>query len=77
MAIDRRALPTASARSLPLFTCGRTPGPVSNIIDTCPAMRSVIAGGPPLYGTWTRSMPAADLNISIVRWFVRPLPPEA
>ena len=38
---------TASARSLPLRTCGSAPTVVSNISDTWPAIRSVSAGGPP------------------------------
>ena len=50
---------------------------VSNMTDTCPAIRSVRAGGPPLYGMCTRCKPVADLNISMIRWLVRPLPPEA
>ena len=44
----RLARDTASARSLPFFTCGRAPMMVSNISDTWPAIRSVNAGGPPL-----------------------------
>jgi hypothetical protein len=77
MATERCRLPTAMALRRPAFTCGRAPGPVSNITDTSPAISAVRAGGPPLKGTCTMSIPARLLNISIARWLVTPLPPEA
>jgi hypothetical protein len=44
-----RVLPiTASARSLPAFTCGSTVGIVAKIIVIWPPSRSVIAGALPL-----------------------------
>ena len=39
-------------------------------------MRSLSAGAPPLYGTCTASMPAADLKSSTERCGVLPTPPE-
>src|SRR5437762_1517924 len=37
----------------------------------------MIAGGEPLYGTWTTSIPAIDFNSSQPRWFGVPLPADA
>jgi hypothetical protein len=47
------------------------------MIATCPVMTSPCAAGLPLYGMWFNWIPAVDLNISIVRWLVEPLPSEA
>src|SRR5688572_18222617 len=44
----RARLVTASAWIFPERTCGRSGGTLSNIIGICPAMRSAIAGAPPL-----------------------------
>src|SRR5688572_10607384 len=44
----RARLVTASAWILPARTCGRSGGTLSNIIGICPAIRSAIAGAPPL-----------------------------
>src|SRR5688500_12131079 len=44
---------------------------------TLPATRSVIAGAAPLYGMCVMLMPAADLNISIVRCEALPTATEA
>jgi len=43
---------------------------------TCPAKRSLTAGGPLLYGTCTTSMSASDLNSSPDRCGVLPTPPD-
>ena len=50
---------------------------VSNITCTRPAMRSICAGPPPLYGTCVICTPVTDLNTSPAMWGVVPLPPEA
>ena len=41
---------------------------LSNIGWTRPAMRSLIAGAPPLYGTWTICVPVMNLNNSPPTW---------
>ncbi len=50
---------------------------LSNIMFTCPPIRSVIAGPLPLYGTCVMSRPSICLNISQDMWIVEPLPLEA
>jgi hypothetical protein len=47
--------------------------------ETCtsPAINAASAGAPPLYGTWTISIPAMLLNNSPERWFALPMPDEA
>ena len=44
----RSLLVTASARSLPLFTCGSDSGKFDTMRSICPPMRSVSDGVPPL-----------------------------
>ena len=68
---------TASARSLPAFTCGSTAATLANIMSTSPASSAVVAGAPPLYGTWTTFTPAMTLNISPAMWKPLPLLAEA
>src|SRR5258705_39601 len=43
----RSLVVTASARTLPAFTCGRIEGMLSKITSTRPGMRSLIASAPP------------------------------
>ena len=52
----RFALLMASARRRPEFTYGSTDSVLANIIETCPAIRSVTAGGVPLYGICAMSI---------------------
>ena len=66
-----------SPRSRPDFTCGSTAGIASNMTGICPENSSACAAGLPLYGMWFNRMPAAERNISMVRWLVEPLPSEA
>ena len=42
---------TASARMRPAFTCDNAACGVANTSEICPAISSVSAGAPPLYGT--------------------------
>ncbi len=44
----RATLAIASARSLPLLTCGNDSGKFENTTSSWPPIRSVIAGAPPL-----------------------------
>ncbi|MCY1371511.1 hypothetical protein D9M69_586610 [compost metagenome] len=76
MAGERCGEVTASARSVPAFTCGSTPGIVVNMKSIWPPIRSVIAGPPPLYGTCVNCSLAALLNISPARWPGVPAPAE-
>src|SRR3954454_13331225 len=64
---DLAELVTASARSLPDFTCGRTGIMLSNANGIWPPMRSTIAGPLPLYGICAMSTLVMNLNISAVR----------
>ena len=73
---ERLAVVTASALILPALTCGTAVGGEENISCVWPAIRSIIAGAPPLYGTWTMSIPAMLLNNSPDRWPALPLPDE-
>jgi DNA-binding transcriptional LysR family regulator len=52
-------------------------GIVSNITWTWPPSRSISAGAPPRYGTWSMSMPAIILNSSPSTWSELPLPLDA
>ena len=74
---ERFALVTASALSLPLFTCGIADSIVSNISAAWPPMTSVSAGALPLYGTWFILTPAMELKSSAERCVDWPLPEEA
>src|SRR5262249_32127159 len=70
----RCSLHTATALSLPAFTCGSVTPRLSNMRSISPASSAAIAGADPLYGTCVILNPAADLNISAVRCEVVPLP---
>ena len=74
---SRVAVVTASARSLPAFTCGEALTTLSIMIGTWPAITSISAGPLPLYGTCSMSMPAARLKSSMPRWDGEPLPIDA
>src|SRR5262249_25149224 len=50
---DRAAVVTAKARSFPVLTYSIDSGAPPNTTCTCPPSRSVSAGAPPRYGTWT------------------------
>jgi hypothetical protein len=56
--LDRSALVTASARSLPPVTSGVAAPMLPTTTCTWPAIRSVSAADSPLYGMCVRSMPA-------------------
>ena len=56
-----------SARSLPDFTCGVAVVAEANTDGICPPSRSLIAGPPPLYGTWTRLACAVSRKSSPAR----------
>ncbi|MNN54619.1 hypothetical protein D3C81_1694420 [compost metagenome] len=70
-------LVTASGRSLPALMCWRLEATLAKNSGTCPAMTSVIAGPPPLYGTWSRSTLARCSNSTPDRCCAEPLPDEA
>src|SRR5205814_9880135 len=73
-AAERLSDVTASARILPDFTAP-TEGPSDeNSIGTCPPIRSVIAGPPPLYGTCSSTAPVTFLKYSPERWCGPPTP---
>ena len=61
---ERLAPLTASARTLPERACGAIEFRLSQITCTCPAIRSLIAIAPPLYGTCTISVPVIYLKSS-------------
>src|SRR3990167_2344750 len=70
------AATTRAVRRLSLMN-GRAEGRLSKISGTWPATASLSAGPEPRYGTWTTSVWVASLNISIIRWWMLPLPGEA
>ena len=74
---ERAELVTASAFSRPACTCGSTVGMVANSSEVWPAIKSVMAGTLPLYGTCTMSTFAIDLNSSPDRWPAVPWPADA
>ncbi|MNX72533.1 hypothetical protein D3C86_1038900 [compost metagenome] len=47
-ALERSDPPTATARSLPFFTCCHAEPMLANITGTWPDMTSIMAGPPPL-----------------------------
>ena len=55
-------LVTASAFSLPDLMWGSSTGTSNTPICTCPPSRSFTAGAAPLYGMWTRLMPALRIH---------------
>ena len=76
MAGERLAVEIASARSLPLFTCGSAVGSGSKIICTCPASNAGMDCPLPLNGTCTRLMPVMNFSNSIARWLELPEPDD-
>ena len=72
----RWRLVTASAVTLPAFTCGSRPGVASTPPLTSPLRMAVTAGVLPLYGTWVMFMPVASWNSSAARWPGLPAPAE-
>ncbi|MNR00373.1 hypothetical protein D3C85_1161430 [compost metagenome] len=75
-ASERVAPVTPSALTLPVEMYCTWLDTVSNIIEMRPPSKSVNAAAEPLYGTWTISMPAIDLNNSPDKWLELPLPAE-
>ena len=73
----RFAVVTAIARSLPAWICGCSGCITAKIICVSPWIVDVTAGGEPLNGTCTTSMPASDFRSSIVRCDELPLPTDA
>ena len=73
---ERCAVVTASAFSLPALTCAIALARLSNMNCVSPASSACVAGAPPLYGTWTMSVPVSTLNSSPARWPALPLLPE-
>src|SRR6516162_9201412 len=67
---------TASARSVPALTYDNAEPGVVNTICTWPAIKSVIAGASPRYGTSAILRPALMLNSAPATWPVEPMPPE-
>src|SRR6516165_5278641 len=67
---------TASARSVPALTYDIAEPGVVNTICTWPAIKSVIAGASPRYGTSAILRPAIMLNSAPATWPVEPMPPE-
>src|SRR5438552_15422587 len=65
----------AMARRRPARICPAVEVP-DIIAATSPATVAVVAGAPPLYGTWIMLIPARALRRSMVRWCWLPLPPE-
>src|SRR5436190_4651670 len=61
---ERRAPLTANARTRPDCAYGAIEFRLSNMTCTCPAIRSLIACEPPLYGTCTMSVPVMYLKSS-------------
>jgi hypothetical protein len=73
----RALLPTPSALSLPALICGIICASEPTAICVLPAITSIIAGPPPLNGTWTMSMPACCLKSSAARCWKLPTPAVA
>src|SRR6266545_202409 len=73
---ERSAVVTASARSLPAFTCGIALARLSNISCVSPASSACVAGAPPLNGTWTIAAAVSTLKSSPARWPALPVLPE-
>src|SRR5262245_31647226 len=74
---ERFGAATPSAFNLPLLMLGWTEPTVLKSIETSPPTAAAVAGGPPLYGTWTMLMPVMDFNNSPHSWCVLPLPADA
>ena len=76
IAEERFAVLTASARSLPAFTCGMYGGMLSMVTAIWPPITSASTPALPLYGMCTMLAPVMLLNSSIDRCAVLPLPGE-
>ncbi|MCY1222760.1 hypothetical protein D9M69_392540 [compost metagenome] len=74
---ERFALVTASALSLPSFTCGSPETMLSNSTCTLPEIRSGTASAVPRYGMCVMNTLACALKASAVRCTTVPLPLEA
>ena len=74
MVAERFALVVPSARNFPAFTCGTAVVAEANTERICPPSRSLIAGPPPLYGTWMRLAFAVSRNSSPARLPALPTP---
>src|SRR5438067_6201534 len=70
----RSGAATASAMRRPSLMKGRAEGRLSKMIGTCPAMVSFSAGAAPLYGMCVMYVPVSDLNSSICKWPMPPVP---
>src|SRR5262245_18762969 len=68
---------TASARNRTLLMYSIVAAGLRNMTCTCPLIRSVRAGAPPRYGTWTRFRPAMMLNSSPAKCGWVPMPGDA
>src|SRR5262245_59721994 len=68
---------TASARNLPVLMYSITGNGAVNTTSTWPAIRSIIAGPAPRYGTCIMLMPAMVLNNSPAKWGWVPVPGDA
>ena len=68
---------TASATSLPAFTCGSTVGVARKPQSASPESTASVAGAGPLYGTCCIVAPVVCSSISAARWPGTPAPPEA
>src|SRR5438105_5189653 len=73
-AARRSGAATATATSRPSLTKGRADGRLSKIIGTWPATASFKAGPAPRYGMWVMKVPVSDLNNSICKWPIVPVP---
>ena len=73
--VVRFRLAIAIARRRPARTCGSAGGVVFIITSTSPAIRLMVAGAMPLNGMCTMSVAVTDLNNSMPKCEVVPLPP--
>jgi hypothetical protein len=67
----------ASARALPALTGSGAVAELAKNSGTCPPIRSVIAGPPPLYGTWIIFRPSISISSAPPRWLMLPMPKDA
>lgn len=73
----RRALVTASARTLPALICGIAVEAIGNANCVAPVMIEGTISTDPLYGTCTTSIFACSTIAAPHRWAALPTPPEA
>src|SRR6267378_6865514 len=74
---ERRLPVTAIERRRDALTCAISVGMPVITSWVLPAIVSIAAGDPPLYGTCTIVIPAARANSSVVRWLSDPAPLDA